>query len=114
MSRIEPTSSRAIVIGGSIAGLLTARVLSEYFDKLLSLIATSFRQPRRPVEVYRNRPNPTFCSPGAIAFSKRYFPVSAKTSTRQAQSPLTGAKSFIISTREAGMRPVRRVLVWCL
>lgn len=35
MSRIEPTSSRAIVIGGSIAGLLTARVLSEYFEHII-------------------------------------------------------------------------------
>ena len=44
--------SRAIVIGGSIAGLLTARVLSEFFERVIIIDRDHFPEagePRRGV-----------------------------------------------------------------
>lgn len=36
----------AVVIGGSMAGLLTARILSDYFEQVTILSAIAFQQKR--------------------------------------------------------------------
>ena len=59
---------RAVVIGGSIAGLLSARVLSDYFERELLSIAIDYLKPLRRAVAFPNLFSPTFYSPKAIVF----------------------------------------------
>ena len=45
---LSHNASKAIVIGGSIAGLLAAQVLSKYFDRVLILERDRFSSSPKP------------------------------------------------------------------
>ena len=51
----------AVVVGGSLAGMLAARVLSDHFDDVTLLSATTSLRPRPPAKDCRRAGTRTHC-----------------------------------------------------
>jgi len=63
------TSVRAVVIGGSIAGLLSARVLADYFEQVIVIDKDKLPQTPQPRRGgYLNLSSLTFCLPRVTEF----------------------------------------------
>ena len=54
-------SSHAVVIGGSIAGLLAARVLADHFDKVTIVERDAFPKNQNLAGVFLSLPKFMFC-----------------------------------------------------
>ena len=89
----------AVVLGGSLAGLLTARILSDHFERVTLIERDVYTENTKHAAAFRKRITYMGSCCAGDRFSKNFFPV-CKTNWSQPER-----RCWIWRMRSHGLRP---------